>query len=251
MRICDSHCHLQDHKFSGDLQEVINNALNVGVECFIVPGWDIQSSKKAIKLSIVYEFIYPAGGIHPHDAKNYNRYEEDAIKEFLKEKKIVAIGEIGLDYYRDLSPRDVQRDVFKRQLKLAEQYNIPVIIHSRESMEDAISIVSAYNVTGVFHAFDGTIEQADRIIKMGYKIGIGGIATYKNSKINMAIKEVPLEGIIVETDSPYLSPHPQRGRRNEPAYIIYTLKWIAEVKSLSIDEVAEITYNNALSLFKI
>jgi len=199
----------------------------------------------------MYEFIYPAGGIHPHDAKKYNRNAEDAIKEFIKEEKIMAIGEIGLDYYRDLSPRNVQRDVFKRQLKLAEQNNIPVIIHSRESMEDAISIVSAYKVTGVFHDYDGTIEQANRIIKMGYKVGIGGVATYKNSKVNMAIKNIPLEGIIVETDSPYLSPHPQRGRRNEPAYIIYTLKWIAEVKSLSIDDVAETTYNNTRSLFRI
>ncbi len=250
-RICDSHCHLQDRRFKREVEKVIGNAKNSYVEKILVPGWDLLSSKEAVVISEKFDNVYAACGVHPHDAKFYNNSVEETIIKLSGNKNVVSIGEIGLDYYRDLSPRNVQKDVFKRQLKIAEENNIPVIIHTRDSIEDTIEIVSNFKCKGVFHAFDYKENIAIEIIEMGFFIGVGGVVTYPNSKISTSIKEIPIDFILVETDAPYLTPHPHRGKRNEPAYTKYVVKKIAELKDKTFAEVAEITYSNTKELFGI
>ncbi|MBN1695506.1 TatD family hydrolase [candidate division WOR-3 bacterium] len=250
-KICDSHCHLQDRRFRGEVEEVIRSARESGVEKILVPGWDLRSSREAVVISEKFDDVYSACGVHPHDAKFYNDSVEREIIKLSKSKNVVSIGEIGLDYYRDLSPRNVQKDVFERQLRVAEENDLPVIIHTRDSIEDTIEIVTRFNCKGVFHAFDYTKNFAMKIIEMGYFIGVGGVVTYPNSKIFSSIKEIPLTSVLVETDAPYLTPQPHRGRRNEPSYTKYVVKKIAELKSKSFEEVAEKTYNNTKKLFGI
>jgi len=250
-KIFDSHCHLQDRKFKNDLEKVVHNAKEYGVEKILVPGWDLRSSREAVIVSGKFDNVYSACGVHPHDAKSYDKSVEKEIIKFTENNKVVSIGEIGLDYYRDLSPRDIQKKVFKEQLRIAEDRDLPVIIHTRDSIEDAIEIVSDFNCKGVFHAFDYTKDYALRIIEMGFFIGVGGVVTYRNSKISDSIKDIPLDYILVETDAPYLSPYPHRGKRNEPAYTKYVVKKIAEIKSKTFAEVAEKTYNNTKRLFGI
>ncbi len=250
-KICDSHCHLQDRRFKNEIEKVVRNAKESGVEKILVPGWDLRSSKEAVAISGEFNNVYAACGIHPHDAKFYNDNIEKKIIELARNKKVVSIGEIGLDYYRDLSPREIQKEVFKRQLKVAEENNFPVIIHTRDSIKDTIEIVSDFNCRGVFHAFDYAEDFAMKIIEMGFYVGVGGVVTYPNSKIAASIKGLPLDSVLVETDAPYLTPQPYRGRRNEPAYTTYVVKKIAEIKSKTFAEVAEKTYSNTKELFGI
>jgi len=250
-QICDSHCHLQDRKFSNDLERVINSAKGAGVKSIIVPGWDVNSSKYAMEIAEKYEEINATIGVHPHDAKIYNDNIEKEIINLIKKEKVVGIGEIGLDFYRDLSPRDIQREVFKKQLKIAEDENLPVVIHTRNSLDEAIDIVKDFKVKGVFHAFTKEARIAKRIIDMGFYVGIGGVVTFKNSRLSNKIKYIPVENILLETDAPYIAPEPIRGKRNEPAYIVHVLEKIAKVKSMSIEQVAEVTFNNSKKLFKI
>ncbi|MBA7614400.1 D-aminoacyl-tRNA deacylase [subsurface metagenome] len=249
-RVCDSHCHLQDKKFSKDLERVINSAKEKGVKSIIVPGWDVNSSKYAMEIAEKYEEIYATIGIHPHDAKIYNDNIEKEISNLIRKEKVIAVGEIGLDYYRDLSPRDIQREVFKKQLKIAEDENLPVVIHTRNSLDEAIDIVKDFKVKGVFHAFTKEARIAKRIIDIGFYVGIGGVVTFKNSRLSNEIKYIPVENILLETDAPYIAPEPMRGKRNEPAYTIHILEKIAKVKSMPIEQVAEITYENTRELFK-
>jgi TatD DNase family protein len=249
--ICDSHCHLQDRRFRGEVEEVIRSAKESGVGKILVPGWDLRSSKEAVVITEKFDNVFAACGVHPHDAKFYNNSVEREIIKLSRNKNVVSIGEIGLDYYRDLSPRNMQKEVFKRQLRVAEENNLPVIIHTRDSIEDTIEIVSNFNCKGVFHAFDYTKNFAMKIIGMGFFIGVGGVVTYPNSKIFSSIREIPLNSVLVETDAPYLTPHPHRGRRNEPSYTKYVVEKIAELKSKSFEEVAEKTYNNTKKLFEI
>jgi len=250
-KICDSHCHLQDRRFKNEIEKVIRNAKESGVEKILVPGWDLRSSKEASGISEKFDNVYAACGLHPHDAKFYDNNIENEIIKISKNKKVVSIGEIGLDYYRDLSPRDIQKEVFRRQLKIAEENDLPVIIHTRDSIKDTIEIVLDFKCRGVFHAFDYAKDFAMKIIEMGFYVGIGGVVTYPNSLISASIKEIPLDSILVETDAPYLTPQPYRGRRNEPAYTTYVVKKIAEIKSKTFTEVAEKTYKNTKELFGI
>jgi TatD DNase family protein len=249
--ICDSHCHLQDRRFKHEIEKIIRNAKESGVEKILVPGWDLRSSREAIEISQKFDNVYAACGVHPHDAKFYDDSAENKIMDFTANKKVVGIGEIGLDYYRNLSPKNIQIEVFKRQLRIAEENNLPVVIHTRNSIEDTLEIVSKFNCKGVFHAYDGTKDFAMRIIEMGFYLGIGGVVTYRNSKISYAIKELPLDSVLVETDAPYLTPEPYRGKRNEPAYTTYVVKEIAKIQSEPFEKVAEITYKNTKELFGI
>lgn len=248
-KICDSHCHLQDRRFKRDVEKVIRNAGESGVEKILVPGWDLRSSKEAVVISEKFNNVYASCGVHPHDTRFYNNSIEKEIIKLSGNSNVVSIGEIGLDYYRDLSPRNVQKEVFKRQLKIAEENKLPVIIHTRDSIEDTIEIVSDFKCRGVFHAFDYVKDIALKVIEFGFFIGIGGVVTYPNSKIFSSIKEIPLASLLVETDAPYLTPHPHRGKRNEPAYTKYVVKRIAELKSKTFEEVAEKTFNNTKKLF--
>jgi len=249
--LCDSHCHLQERRFKGEVERVVRDAREYGVGKILVPGWDLRSSKEAVAISERFDNVFAACGVHPHDAKFYNDYVEKEITKLAENKKVVGIGEIGLDYYRDLSPRNVQKDVLKRQLKIAEEKNFPVIIHSRDSIEDTIEIVSDFKCVGVFHAFDYTIDFAMKVIEMGFFVGVGGVVTYPGSKIFSCIKDIPLYSILVETDAPYLTPNPHRGKRNEPAYTRYVVKKIAELKGKTFSEIADKTYNNTKKLFGI
>jgi TatD DNase family protein len=249
--ICDSHCHLQDRRFKGEVEKIVLDAREYGVGKLLVPGWDLSSSKEALAISKNFDDVFAACGVHPHDAKFYNEDVERELIELIKNRKVVSVGEIGLDYYRDLSPRKVQKDVFKKQLKLAEESNFPVIIHTRDSIEDTIEIVSNFKCRGVFHAFDYPMDFAMKVIEIGFFLGIGGVVTYPNSKIFSCIKDVPLDCILVETDAPYLTPYPHRGKRNEPAYTRYVVKKIAELQGRTFSEVSENTYKNTKKLFGI
>ncbi|MEO0293531.1 MAG: TatD family hydrolase [candidate division WOR-3 bacterium] len=249
--ICDSHCHLQDKRFRGEIEKLIQEAKKVGVEKIIIPGWDLLSSKEAVELAWKFENVYAACGVHPHDAKFYDDVVEEEIRKLVKNKKVVAIGEIGLDYYRNISPKEIQIDVFKRQLKIAEENNLPVIIHTRDSIEDVIKIVKEFSCKGVFHAFNGSEDVAERVIEMSFYLGVGGVITYPNAKIAKVLKEISLDNVLVETDAPYLTPHPKRGKRNEPAYTIYVVKKITEIKNKSFEEVSNRIYDNTVNLFGI
>ena len=249
--ICDSHCHLQDRRFKGETRKIVLDAREYGVEKILVPGWDLSSSKEALAISEKLDNVFAACGVHPHEARFYNKNVEKELIKLIGNKKLVGVGEIGLDYYRDLSPRNVQKDVFKRQMQIAEENNFPVIIHTRDSIEDTIEITSDFKCRGVFHAFDYTINFAMKVIEMGFFLGIGGVVTYPNSKIFSCIKDIPLDCILVETDAPYLTPAPHRGRRNEPAYTRYVVKKIAELQGKNFTEVANKTYNNTKKLFGI
>ena len=206
-KVFDTHCHLQDRRFKNEIEKVVDNAKDYGVEEILVPGWDLNSSRQAIAISEKFENVYAACGVHPHDAKSYSPETEKEIIKLSGNNKVVSIGEIGLDYYRDLSPRNIQKEVFKKQLKIAEERQLPVIIHTRDSIEDTIDVVSNFKCRGVFHAFDHNIDYALRVIEVGFFIGVGGVATYRNSKISDSLKDIPLDYIVVETDAPYLTPH--------------------------------------------
>ena len=251
IKICDSHCHLQDRRFKRDVEKVIREASECGVDKILVPGWDLRSSREAVVIAEKFSNVFASCGVHPHDAKFYNSISEKEIINLSKNKKVVGIGEIGLDYYRDLSPRNIQKEVLVSQLKVAEDNNLPVIIHTRDSIEDAIDIIANFKCEGVFHAFDYNESFAMRVVEMGFFIGVGGVVTYPKSKIFSSIKGIPLDSLLVETDAPYLTPNPHRGKRNEPAYTRYVVKKIAEAKGKTFAEIAEITYNNTKKLFGI
>lgn len=250
--LTDTHCHLDDQKFDADLDSVINNASEVS---FIInPGCDIPSSKKAIDISKKYPKVYSAVGIHPNDLESYDvEIDIPELKQLAKEDKVVAIGEIGLDYYYDTIPKEIQKKAFRDQIELAGELNLPYIIHDREAHGDTLEIVKEYpGVKAVFHAFSGSPEMAKEIIKLGHMISIGGTLTFKNNKKTPeVIKQIPLEKIMLETDAPYLTPVPYRGKRNEPAYTKYVAEKIAELKNITVDEVLEQTEKNAREFFNI
>ncbi len=248
----DSHCHLNDDKLFIDLDGVIARGKAVGVETFIVPGYDLSSSIRAVDIAEDNEDIYALVGIHPHDALTYNDEVETVIEDLLKKDKVVGLGEIGLDYFYDNSPREKQREVFIKQLELAKKANKPVVIHSRDAFLETFEIIRDYGqgLNGVFHCFSGSADSAMRVIKeLGFFISLGGPVTFKNAKqpLEVALR-IPLEFLLIETDSPYLAPHPRRGKQNEPAYLPYIVDKIVEIRG---EEIVEATINNTKRLFKI
>ena len=251
--IIDTHMHLYDNKYDGLREEVIDEALNMGVKKMIAVGFDYDSSLKAIDLANKYGFIYAAIGLHPSEVEKENDHNLSWIYELAKNKKVVAIGEIGLDYYWDKTYVDLQKEMFQKQIDIAKSLNLPIIIHSRDASFDSFQIVEKNpGVNGVFHCYSGSLEMAERLIKLGFYIGVGGVLTFKNSKeIKRVVEGISLDNILSETDSPYLSPHPHRGEVNHPGYTKYVVEKIAEIKNIDIENVEEILYNNAIKLFKI
>ena len=251
--IIDTHMHLYDNKYDGLREEVIDEALNMGVKKMIAVGFDYDSSLKAIDLANKYGFIYAAIGLHPSEVEKENDHNLSWIYELAKNKKVVAIGEIGLDYYWDKTYVDLQKEMFQKQIDIARSLNLPIIIHSRDASFDSFQIVEKNpGVNGVFHCYSGSLEMAERLIKLGFYIGVGGVLTFKNSKeIKRVVEGISLDNILSETDSPYLSPHPHRGEVNHPGYTKYVVEKIAEIKNIDIENVEEILYNNAIKLFKI
>lgn len=251
----DSHAHIDDSRFDSDRLETIERARENGVTGIINIGADMASSARSIALAQAHKGIYAAVGIHPHDAKAAVDADYDQMAQWVgSEAKVVAIGEIGLDYYYDLSPRDVQQDVFIRHIDLARQLGKPIIIHDRDAHGDVMNIIrkEAKGIIGVFHCYSGSLEMAKEVLKLGFYVSFAGPVTFaKSTKLKEIAAAVPLERLLVETDSPYLTPHPHRGRRNEPAHVRLVAEEIARLRGLSLEAVAEATTNNVKQLFHI
>lgn len=251
----DSHAHIDDSRFDSDRLETIERARENGVTGIINIGADMASSARSIALAQAHKGIYAAVGIHPHDAKAAVDADYDQMAQWVgSEAKVVAIGEIGLDYYYDLSPRDVQQDVFIRHIDLARQLGKPIIIHDRDAHGDVMNIIKkeAKGIIGVFHCYSGSLEMAKEVLKLGFYVSFAGPVTFaKSTKLKEIAAAVPLERLLVETDSPYLTPHPHRGRRNEPAHVRLVAEEIARLRGLSLEAVAEATTNNVKQLFHI
>jgi TatD DNase family protein len=251
----DTHAHLNAIQYEEDIVEVIQRAKSERVTHIVVVGFDKDTIKRAMELTEQYEMIYAAVGWHPVDAIDMTDEDLEWIKELASHPKVVAIGEMGLDYYWDKSPKDIQKDVFRRQIRLAKEVKLPIIIHNRDSTEDVVKILKEENageVGGIMHCFTGSLEVAKQCMDMNFYISFGGPVTFKNAKKSKEVAtEIPLERLLIETDCPYLTPHPFRGKRNEPSYVKYIAEQIAELKGLSFEEVAKITSDNAKKLFGI
>ncbi|MGC8796686.1 TatD family hydrolase [Thermodesulfovibrio sp.] len=247
----DSHCHLE--MFKEEIPDVIQRAYDAGVNTIITIGSDIESLDEAVKIAEQYPMVYATVGIHPHDAKDFNEEVLKKIFELSRRPKVVAIGEIGLDYHYEHSPRDVQRYAFIQQLELARQIGLPVVIHSREAFDDTVAILKEQNVhKAVMHCFSGSLSQAKKAIEMGFFISISGVVTFKNAKkIKEVAQFIPDDYLMIETDAPYLAPEPKRGRRNEPAFLIYTAKALAELRAVTVEDIDRITTVNVNKLFRI
>lgn len=246
----DTHCHIYKEYYE-NIEEVLKNAKKSNVNRMINNGCDKKSNEEVLELTKNYENIYGAIGIHPENIEEYKEEDLKWIEENLKQSKIIAIGEIGLDYHYTKENKTEQIKLLERQLKIAEQYHLPVIIHSREATEDTINTLKKYKVTGVIHSFSGSLETAKIYIKMGYLLGINGVITFKNSKLKDVIKEIPLENLVLETDSPYLTPEPFRGKKNEPARIKEIAEFICDLKGISLEDLATITNHNIKRIFDI
>ncbi len=247
--IIDTHIHLYDEAYK-NLEQVLHEATIVGVKNMIVVGYDYHSSKKAIALANKYEDLYASVGLHPSEIKK--KEDLNWVRELIKEPKVVAVGEIGLDYYWDRTYEEFQRELFFQQLEIAEEANLPVIIHSREAALDTLNILKKKPIPGVMHCFAYSLEMAREFIKLGYYLGIGGVLTFKNSKkLKEVVQETPLEHLLSETDGPYLAPHPFRGKVNRPAYLPYIIEAISEIKNIDIETVKMTLAKNAKDVFKI
>ena len=236
----DTHCHLNSEQLYENRDEFIKHALDNQVEMMVVVGYDLESSKKAVEIAKEHSFIYAAVGIGPNDCLNTTTQDLQIIDEYLNEPKVVALGEIGLDYYWDENPeRDIQKKVFREQMKLAEELNLPVVIHDRDAHADTLEIMKEFpKVIGTVHCFSGSLEFAKECVKLGYYIGITGVVTFKNArKICEVVEGIPLDRLLVETDCPYMAPVPNRGKRNKSDYIRYIIEKIAEIKEISSKEV--------------
>lgn len=247
----ESHAHYDDERFDDDRGELLASFPAEGIETVVNSSSDIASSRASIALAEKYPFFYASVGVHPHEVSKMREADIDTLRELSKHPKVVAIGEIGLDFYYDLSPRDDQRYWFKRQLALAEELDMPVIIHSRDASQECFDIISASNVRkGVIHCYSGSAPMAQDYADMGFYIGIGGSLTFKNNKKTVEVVEkLPLEKILIETDSPYLAPVPYRGRRNDSRLLKYVVEKISEIKNVPEIDICNITKNNAIELF--
>lgn len=251
----DTHAHLNAIQYEEDVVEVIERAKSEGVTHIVVVGFDHDTIKRAMELTEQYDMIYAAVGWHPVDAIDMTDDDLKWIKELASHPKVVAIGEMGLDYYWDKSPKDVQKEVFRKQIQLAREVQLPIIIHNREATEDVIKILEeekASEVGGIMHCFTGSLEVAKQCMEMNFYISFGGPVTFKNAKKPKEVAiEIPMDRLLIETDCPYLTPHPFRGKRNEPSYVKYVAEQIATLKGVSVEEIGRQTSDNAMRLFGI
>ena len=244
----DTHCHLSMEDYD-DIDKVIEENKNALVDKIVVSGCSRESIEEVMDLKDNYDMVYVTIGYHPEYADTVTESDLDYLKSLLGEKKVVGIGEIGLDYHYTKENKDKQIWLFEEQLKIADAFNLPVVIHSRDATMDTINILKKYKVKGIIHCFSGSLETANIYISMGFLLGIGGVVTFKNSKLKDVVKEVPSESIVLETDSPYLAPVPFRGKINSSKYLEFIANFIADIKNISVEELAEITSKNASSLF--
>lgn len=246
--LVDTHCHIFSEYYD-DIEEVIMRAKDAGVKAIIVNGVDRKSNKEVLELVKKYDIVYGALGIQPEEVENYCDDDILFIEEHINDDKIIAVGEIGLDYHYECD-KELQKKVFLKQLEIARKYNKPVIIHSRDCINETYNILKDYNLKGIMHCYSGSVEMARMFNKIGFLLGIGGIVTFKNAvKVVEVIKELDLEYIVVETDSPYLSPEPFRGKRNEPINVGIIMEKICDIKGLRYKEVEDVISSNVLGLF--
>jgi len=251
----DSHAHLDDERFDDDREELINSLQENGIEAVLNPGADLKTSRAAVALANKYPFIYAAVGCHPHDSKFMNDDTMNIFRELAKNKKVLGIGEIGLDYYYDNSDRETQKIWFREQIRLAKELDLPYIVHDRDAHEDIIRIMKEEHHTGtrgILHCYSGSVEMTREFMKLGFYISLGGPVTFKKAKTpKMVAKEVPMERLLIETDSPYLAPEPFRGKRNEPKFVKYVAEEIAGIREVTVSEIAEKTKENFKRLFNL
>lgn len=252
--LIDSHAHLELKNFDRDRDAVIGRARAAGLEAIITVGINLEDSRKAVALARRYDMVWAAVGVHPHDAKGVRPETYDELRILSREEKVVAYGEIGLDFFKDYSPRDQQIARFAEQLDLCRDIGLPVIIHDREAHRETLVMLTEHrgNLRGVLHCFSGDYAMARRCLDLGYYISIPGTITYgKSEALREVVRKIPLDRMMIETDAPFLSPEPRRGRRNEPSYVAYTAREIADVRGVAFEEVAEKTSENARNLFGI
>ncbi|MEK8196011.1 MULTISPECIES: TatD family hydrolase [Lysinibacillus] len=251
----DSHVHLNADQYDEDLQAVIDRALEAKVEKMVVIGFDRKTIERTMQLIEQYDFVYGVIGWHPVDAIDCTQEDLEWIEKLASHPKIVGIGETGLDYYWDKSPKDVQQALFRKQIHLAQKIGLPIIIHNRDATGDVVRILreeNAASVGGVMHCFSGSVETARECIAMNFMISLGGPVTFKNARLPKEVAtEIPLEHLMIETDAPYLAPHPHRGKRNEPAFVPLVAEEIARLKGLTIEEIGQATTDNAKKFFGI
>lgn len=261
--LADTHCHLYFELFNNDLEQVLERAAGAGVDRILVPGIDIATSQEAVRLAERYPQIFAAVGVHPNEAKSWDAQALDILGGLCAHPKVVAVGEIGLDYYRDYAPQALQRQVFWRQLELAAGQDLPVVIHNRQAAQDVLQILSDWRGRllqaglalagrpGVLHSFSEDAAVAQQATAISFEIGITGPVTFRNAPdLRQTVSQLPAEHILIETDAPYLTPHPYRGERNEPAYVRYVAEKIAEIRGLPPETVATQTSSNAARLFR-
>ncbi len=253
MTLIDTHAHIYLDEFDEDRQNMLERAEKEGVEKILMPSIDSNTHERLLKTEEQFPGLCQSMmGLHPCSVKENFKIELQTVQEYLEKKRFIAIGEIGLDFYWDLTYKDQQCETFEQQIEWALQYNIPIVIHSRNSLEECIHVIRKWqngNLKGVFHCFSGSREQAQKISDLGFYMGIGGVLTFKNSGLDKLMKDVSLDKIILETDSPYLSPVPFRGKRNECSYLKFIVNKLAEVSEKHVEEVATITTTNAQKLF--
>jgi len=252
IQLIDSHAHLDDKRYNNDRENVINAIISAGVTNVINIGADMRSSRASVKLADEYDFIYATVGVHPHYADKMSDEKIAELKLLALHDKVVAIGEIGLDYYYDNSERESQKKWFRKQLQLAKELDLPVVIHDRDAHAEVLEILKNENISnGVLHCYSGSAEMAKIVLDMGFYISFGGVLTFKNARIAVeALKAVPIERLLIETDCPYLSPEPHRGKRNSSEYMPLIAEKVAEIKRTSIEDVCNITAGNTRRLFK-
>jgi TatD DNase family protein len=253
--LIDSHAHLEMPDFRKDLKEVIERAKEAGVEYIFTVGTEKRDWKRTLEIANAYPLIYAILGVHPHNAKEIDDQTYPTLRELCRNGKVKAYGEIGLDFYRNLSPKDVQLKRFREQISLAKELDFPIVVHDRDAHQETLETLKserAEECGGIIHCFSGDYEMAKACLEMGFYISIPGSITFKNAeKLQEIVKRLPLDSLLVETDAPFLAPVPFRGKRNEPSYIRYTAEKVAEIKKVPFEKVAEVTTENALAVYKL
>jgi TatD DNase family protein len=252
MRWTDTHCHLNHPDLYAEWNAALFRAQQSGVHRMIIIGYDLESSRRGVQLCEQSDALYAAVGVHPHDAVQCNGETLQQLRELACHPRVVAIGEIGLDFYRDLSPREAQYQAFHAQMQLAAELRLPVVIHCREAYDALLAVLSEYPaVRGVLHCFSGNAEQAQQGLALGYFLGIGGVITFKSAEsLREIVRAMPRDRLLLETDAPYLAPHPYRGKRNEPAYLPLIAQQVADLWGITLDALSEQTERNVEALFK-
>ena len=252
MRFFDTHTHLNDPAFEGDFELVVTRALEYNVKGFLIVAYDIETSKRAIRLADYLPWSHATVGVHPHQASMFNNRTLDILRKLVKNSAVVAVGETGLDFHKMYSEKEEQIHAFRTQLRLAKEVDLPVILHVRKSYAEIFNILAEEGISkGVFHCFSGGYKEAQKAVEMGFYVSFAGSITYGSTKLERALKSIPLDRILIETDCPYLAPKPFKGERNEPSYLLYTAEIMAALLGIPLKKLAKITFQNALNVFSL